>query len=98
MAARTLNLQGANNSVSVRVGDRTAITAVLSGTLGTAVVEIQESVDDTTFVALSPAAEMQAGAVQIINRGIFGSPFIRFTVKTLDAGADAAAVITYYLW
>ncbi len=98
MPARTLDLTATNNSVSVRVGDQKAFTAVLTGTLGTAVVEVQEGVDDTTFVALSPAAEMQAGAVQIINRGIFGSPFIRFTVKVLDAGADAAAVITYHLW
>ena len=99
MATRTLDLTSASDTTDgIRVGDKKGISAVTlaSVTYGTAVVEMQESNDDITWQTVSPVAEMAAATPQIFNRGIFGSMFVRFRVKTLDAGAGTGT-ITYEL-
>lgn len=99
MGTRAIDLQtGGAVTPSIRVDDYKALSAVtVEASWGTAVVEVQHSLDDTTWAALPVAAEMDSTTPQITNRGIFGSLFIRFRTKTLDAGASAAAVITFKL-
>ena len=99
MATRTLDLTSAGDTTdAIRVGDKHGITAVTvsDATYGAAVVEMQESADDITWQVMSPVVEMIAATPQFFNRGIFGSMFVRFRVKTVDAGAGEGT-ITYEL-
>lgn len=85
---------------AIRVGDKTTLgcnTVLDTGSWGVAVVEVQESLDGAIWDVFSPVFEMSSGQPTIINRGIYGSLFIRFKTKTQDAGADATATINYSL-
>ncbi len=85
---------------SIRIGDKTTLgcnTVLDSGNWGSAVVEVQQSIDDAIWSVFSPVVEMSSGTPTIINRGIYGSLFLRFKTKTSDGGADATATINYSL-
>lgn len=95
---QSINLQTANDATPAfpTHGLSRASIILSAGTIGTAVVDVEASIDGNTYKPLEPRLKLTDGVPEEYNFDIGPWVSVRARVSTLDGAASANATIKFY--